>query len=54
LFGPRPAACHSRPYSPGEPRYALYHASFRDFLADRIDPAEVRSRVAVAIEDLLP
>lgn len=44
----------NRVAAPDEPRYALYHASFRDFLAERIDPAEVRARIAASIEDLLP
>ena len=36
------------------PRYALYHASFRDFLAGRLDLADVRSQIALSIEDSLP
>ncbi|MCG5446163.1 AAA family ATPase [Micromonospora sp. NIE79] len=37
-----------------EPRYALYHASFREFLAGRLDMADVRSQITSAVEDLLP
>lgn len=37
-----------------ETRYALYHASFRDFLAGRLDMADVRSQITSAVEDLLP
>jgi hypothetical protein len=33
-----------------EPGYALYHASFRDFLAERLDMDAVRERVEAAIE----
>ena len=33
-----------------ETRFALYHASFRDFLADRLDMGDVRTRIEVAIE----
>lgn len=40
--------------SPDGPRYALYHASFRDFLAKRLDLADVRSQIASAVEDMLP
>jgi AAA ATPase-like protein len=36
-----------------EPMYALYHASFRDFLADRLDMSEVRGRIGAGIEDVL-
>jgi len=36
------------------PRFALYHASFRDFLAERLDLADVRARIAASIEDRLP
>jgi AAA ATPase domain len=38
----------------GPAMYALYHASFRDFLAGRLDMGQVRSRIAAAIEDDLP
>ena len=34
----------------GEPGYALYHASFREFLAERLDMSDVRARIARAIE----
>jgi hypothetical protein len=33
-----------------EPGYALYHASFRDFLAERLDMDAVRGRIEAAIE----
>jgi serine/threonine-protein kinase len=38
----------------GETRYALYHASFRDFLAERLDIADVRSQMSRAIDDAMP
>jgi hypothetical protein len=34
----------------GEPRFALYHPSFRDFLAGRLDMSDVRTRIETAIE----
>lgn len=34
----------------GEPGYALYHASFRDYLAGRLDMDRVRERIEAAIE----
>jgi hypothetical protein len=33
-----------------EPAYALYHASFRDYLAERLDMDTVRERIDAAIE----
>jgi hypothetical protein len=33
-----------------QPRFALYHASFRDFLAQRLDMQAVRERIGTAIE----
>lgn len=36
------------------PRFALYHASFRDFLAERLDLAAVRSQIMTTIDDELP
>ncbi|MEV0284765.1 hypothetical protein AB0H36_11675 [Kribbella sp. NPDC050820] len=36
------------------PRFALYHASFRDFLADRLDLGAVRTQIALSIERTLP
>jgi hypothetical protein len=33
-----------------EPGYALYHASFRDYLAERLDMDAVRERIEAAIE----
>jgi hypothetical protein len=34
----------------GETRFALYHPSFRDFLAGRLDMGDVRTRIETAIE----
>lgn len=34
----------------GETRFALYHTSFREFLADRLDMSDVRTRIETAIE----
>jgi hypothetical protein len=34
----------------GETRFALYHTSFREFLADRLDMSDIRSRIETAIE----
>jgi NACHT domain len=36
-----------------EPGYALYHASFREFLAERLDMHAVRERIGTEIEDML-
>jgi NACHT domain len=38
----------------GQPGYALYHASFREFLAERLDMHAVRERIGTAIESGLP
>lgn len=37
-----------------EPAYALYHASFRDYLGERLDMDKVRERIETAIEAELP
>lgn len=34
----------------GEVRFALYHTSFREFLADRLDMGDVRTKIETAIE----
>jgi nucleoside phosphorylase len=39
---------------PEAPSYALYHTSFRDYLAERLDMSKVRSQMSRAIEDELP
>lgn len=38
----------------GEPGHALYHASFREFLADRLDMEVIRERIMTAVERELP
>jgi nucleoside phosphorylase len=40
--------------SDGQPGFALYHASFRDYLAERLDMETVRARIEAAIEAELP
>ena len=38
----------------GEPAWALYHASFREFLAERLDMHAIRERIGTAIENAVP
>lgn len=40
----------NRSVADGEVRFALYHPSFREFLADRLDMGDVRTRIETAIE----